>query len=656
MLGAIAHRGEVSVQGHQPTIALGERRRMLYSYAAAPAEIVRDARSRFIVGDICLGARDALASQLDLRRNGELDDRELILAAYGKWGADCVDHLAGDFAFMIWDAAERRLFAARDVFGVKPFYYARVGDAFIAASEIKALFASGLVPRKLNETRVADYLCGMHEDKEITFFEGIVRLPSAHVLQLESNSLRLRKYWQPDPEREHRFSRDEEYYEGFQEVFIQCVNDRLRTDLPIASTLSGGLDSSSITCVARNALASRGGPELHTYSAVFAKVSECDERKFIDPALRLGGFTPHFQNFDETGPLSHAVDAFRETDQPYYLPNFYVMRAMTQSAAADGCALFLDGADGDSVISHSPYYLTELFREQRWAEYAQLVRGMSRAYNYPIQSVIDVTARESLRAMSSGLRWGNFARAASALSSELGISLGATVFNHGLKPWVPESLKHAYRKVKRRELENEDVIRKDFLDRVGMKERKRRFGLDRKWVVVSEREAHAYRLGVGSIPFVMEMLDHTTSAQGLDAVHPFMDRRLAEYCLAMPGRLKISEEFSRLTLRKGMEGILPPEIQWRNQKSDFTNSFTRGLRELDRSMLESICLNPPAALFEFVEPAMLKRLFERFIAEGKPRQGSLLWRPATLGLWFRTVENESQVVPDIDKAATAVAG
>ena len=155
--------------------------------------------------------------------DSDVPDSELILAAYEKWGEDLAAHLVGDFAFALWDGHARKLVCARDVMGIKPFYYYAGGEVFAFASEIKGLLAHPEVPRRLNETKVVDYLAPVFEDLEQTFYEGIYRLPPAQVLVVEEGRIRRRTYWELDASRELRLGSDEAYVEAFREVFTEAL-------------------------------------------------------------------------------------------------------------------------------------------------------------------------------------------------------------------------------------------------------------------------------------------------------------------------------------------------------------------------------------------------------------------------------------------------
>src|SRR5262249_6542489 len=158
-------------------------------------------------------------------------------------------------------------------------------------TEIKAILSVPDVPCELNELRIADHLSEVFEDNESTCYRHIHRLAPAHTLSLSRSGMRRRRYWALDPSRELRLSSDEEYAEAFREVFTEAVRCRLRSASPVGAMLSGGLDSSSITCGARELLKQEGA-RLHTFSTIFDNVPDCDERQYINAVLAQDGIDP----------------------------------------------------------------------------------------------------------------------------------------------------------------------------------------------------------------------------------------------------------------------------------------------------------------------------------------------------------------------------
>ena len=345
MLERLAHRGP---DGHGSHIAdsCGLGHRMLWT---TPESLHERLPLTDSTGDLTLTAdaridnREELCSLLSAPST--VTDADLILQAYARWGERCPERLLGDFAFALWDARRGLLFCARDHFGVKPFYYHhRPGRLFAFASEIKGLLVLSEVPRRLNETRVADYLVPLLEDKEITFYEEIVRLPPAHRMAVTREGVRMEQYWAPDPEREIRMKSDGEYAEAFREIFTEAVRCRLRSAFRVGSMLSGGLDSSSIVCVARELLAKNGGGKLHTFSAIFPDVPECDEREYIDEVIAGGGLEPHLVRGDQLKLLTPPRPAIEVISAIAFRRNQHVVKALTVGIAVKPGVL-RDGAE-----------------------------------------------------------------------------------------------------------------------------------------------------------------------------------------------------------------------------------------------------------------------------------------------------------------------
>src|SRR5919199_3954182 len=228
-------------------------------------------------------------------------DTEVILHAYEEYGERCLDYLNGMFAFALWDSREHKLFCARDRAGIKPFYYYQDGHRFIFASEIKAIVADPSVPRRVNHQAAYDFLVNSYIDHTpATFFQGIVQLPPAHYLTVQDRRLRLQRYWDidpgkaADPLRPSTPADDRRWATDFLVLFRDAVRLHLRSDVPVGTCLSGGLDSSAIVCMANELLWGEDqggafawherGTQQHTFSACYEEEAY-DERRFIMPVV-----------------------------------------------------------------------------------------------------------------------------------------------------------------------------------------------------------------------------------------------------------------------------------------------------------------------------------------------------------------------------------
>src|SRR6267154_195403 len=217
-----------------------------------------------IFADARIDAREELIAKLKAKcaSAGELSlatpDARLILLAYDAWGDACVEHLIGDFSFAIWDAHERRLFCARDQFGVKPFFYAHLGSLVIFSNTLNCIRQHPAVSNRLNDLAIADFLLfDLNQDPATTSFVDVQRLPPAHTLTCERERVSVRRYWELSVTTPIHFSRDEEYVERFRELLDLAVADRLRTE-SAGVLMSGGLDSPTVAASAQQVFARNG--------------------------------------------------------------------------------------------------------------------------------------------------------------------------------------------------------------------------------------------------------------------------------------------------------------------------------------------------------------------------------------------------------------
>ncbi|NTW03878.1 MAG: lasso peptide isopeptide bond-forming cyclase, partial [Oscillochloris sp.] len=393
MLVALAHRGpDGTSQWRDGPVGLGHC--MLQTTPEACYEhlpLTWPDAGVTITADVRLDNRFELIAGLRMHdRPAELiTDSELILAAYRRWGERCVEHLLGDFAFAIWDSRTQTIFCARDHFGVLPFYYYLSSQLFTFATEIRALFCLPQVPRMISELAVAEYLTGMFGAADSTFYQEIRRLPPAHTLSVCADGVQLRRYWALDPERELCLSTDKAYADAFRAIFTTAVHSRLRSSGAVGTLLSGGLDSSSITCVARERLIRMGSQaRLPTFSAIFDVVPECDERPYINAVLAQGGLEPHYIHGDQSGPLRHIERLVWHIEEPFLAPGLFLNWLLYQSIAERGLRVLLDGDDGDGVVSHGDGYLIELASTGRWLPLAWELYQASRVTGESFPSLL----------------------------------------------------------------------------------------------------------------------------------------------------------------------------------------------------------------------------------------------------------------------------
>ena len=267
----------------------------------------RHAESRCVIAaDVRLDNREELHDALGIHRPlDSVGDAELIIAAYLAWGEGCPNRLLGDFAFALWDGRQQQLFCARDHFGMRPFYYHHAaGKRFLIASEARAVLVSPRVPYRINKGRIADFLVPQLEwiDYTSTFFEDVYRLPPGHMAVVTRDRLVTEEYWRPAPGSELGPMSDDDYREGFLEVFTRAVECRLRApSAKIGSMLSGGMDSGSVVVVAKDLLGSAGDGLLKTLSATRRRFDDCAESRAIRTAVAIPSLSPTLVYLEDVG-------------------------------------------------------------------------------------------------------------------------------------------------------------------------------------------------------------------------------------------------------------------------------------------------------------------------------------------------------------------
>lgn len=287
-------------------------------------------------------------------------DTEVILAAYQQWGEESLQRFNGMWAFVIWDAAAKTLFASRDRFGEKPLHYICVpGKMFAFASEMKSLWASGIAGRNVHQDTLELYTqYGSLDAGEQTLYENILRLPQAHALTLTQNGvLRKWRYWDIDPREQIEGKPDAWYSDQFREIFTDSVRIRLRSDVPIGSSLSGGLDSSSIVAVINKLMPSNGVQK--TFSARFDDPA-ADEGRWIDKIVNSHRVEGH-----EVWPTGERMfeeleQLFWHQEEPFASSSIYAQWCVMRLAKENHVTVLLDGQGADEMLAGYHTYFDDM--------------------------------------------------------------------------------------------------------------------------------------------------------------------------------------------------------------------------------------------------------------------------------------------------------
>lgn len=332
-------------------------------------------------------------------------DTEVLLKAYQQFGEACLSKFNGMFAFVLYDSWNETLFLARDRLGIKPLYYLILGPRFYFASEVKALT---IIPRfnaSMNQQSLFDYLVFNRTDiHDETFLQEIRRLPKGHWATLDQTGLRMRQWWNPEEYLFNPPGHDPGHIaREIEEIMVSSVRLRMRSDVPVGSCLSGGLDSSILIGILYHHLDVRDG--YQTFTASFPG-HPIDETRYVDLLKKRFPFK-NMRTFPTAQTaLSRLKDFVYANDDPTTSPSFYSQYEVMRLAREHGVTVLLDGQGGDENFAGYHYFhgfnLYGLFRERRWAPFVlELLRSLIRrqdrsAYQTFLFQILPHRVRERL--------------------------------------------------------------------------------------------------------------------------------------------------------------------------------------------------------------------------------------------------------------------
>lgn len=467
-------------------------------------------------------------------------DAELMLRAYQHWGEHCPEHVIGDFALVVWDGPRRQLFCARDILGLKPFYYCLHGSSLYWASEIPPLFKHSSIPRRPNEAMIAEFLSSTVVTNAETLYEGISRLEPAHILIVRADRIETRRYWTLDPQHRVEYSSDDDYAQHFLDLFEKAVRCRLRSHRPIGLELSGGLDSSSVVSVLQKA--SRLQPQINdhvqTFSLVFPGLP-CDEGSFIDDVVARGSFRSYRIRPETPSLAGFMDDIHRYQDFPDH-PNGVMHAPLRALAQRQGCRVLLTGSGGDEWLTGSFFHYADLIRTLKFGALLRRLRVDRPLYcEQPSHDVLSLP-----------------------------------LVQFGLLPLIPRACRNLGKQLFQR-TNAPDWMVPAFWRRTHMQERIRRASWTPRGCSYAQQDlfrSTIHGLGIHGI----EVDERVSSSFGLENRHPFNDRRLIEFALALPEEQRWRDK-PKFILRHALGDMLPSSVRERVDKADFSCIFARTL-------------------------------------------------------------------------------
>lgn len=536
----------------------------------------------WIAADARIDGQAELISQLQAKGRAVaagLTDAELILHAYHAWEENCLHHLIGDFSFAIWDGRRQKLFCARDHFGVKPFFYARVGQTLAFSNTLECLHRHPLVSGKLNDLWIADFLLFERSlEPAATAFADIQRLPPGHSLTWSVEGLRVNGYWALPTDLGIRYRPAGDYVEHFTMLLEQAVADRLRTNR-ISVEMSGGMDSTAIAVIAKDLLARQNQPfELHAHTAVFDRLITDEERRFAGEAAEKIGIPIHYLAADGYKLFERCGEPDAHWPEPAHKPDTAQYQDFLKQVAA--CSrVVLTGWDGDALLSEAPSNYFRFLLRQR--EYGRLSLALARMlFTKPGQLARGVWRR-------LGSRGANSEGAAQPYPS-----------------WISPELE-------------------------------KRFELRQRWHEYYRAPAvshpvrpfayHSYEY-MRNHPIFFDSQDAGLTRQPLEYRHPLLDLRLVEYCLSLPPYPWCD---GKQILRAAMKGRLPESVRSRPKTTLAGFPYVERLQQAESRWVDSYAAE--ASLHDYVERA-------RIPAVWSSREAIETWsnmRPLSLNYWLK---------------------
>ena len=554
---ALAHRGPdgsgIHVDG---PLGLGHRRLAILDLTAAGKQPMAGLDGRYWItfnGEFYNFVELARELEAEGHHFVSHSDTEVILAAYHRWGADCLFKFNGMWAFAIWDSHRRELFLSVDRFGIKPLHYVSEPRRFVFASEIKAfLRLKGFSPRE-NATEMRLALGALSESAEATLLQGVSRLPAGHNMMVSTAGLRIWRWWRTLDHVQTVPKRFPEQVEQFRELFFDSCRLRLRSDVPVATCLSGGLDSSSIICsLAAMQNATPGSTDRLTddYHRAFVATypgSLWDEREYAEAAIRQAHATPRIREVKVDGvveDLEQFAYDFEIVGAALLFPLWYIYRELRR----DGVVVSLDGHGGDELLGGYQQSIKETLQAE-----GSLLRAPYRTTDL----VRTLSGIYSSGTYAQGGFWNLLANSDPFLRGSIRtarrvVSFATRPFRRMTGPSPAPAAEAAWSGPSPRSpwvIDGEEA---------------------EAMMALSPMNLSLYRqFHHGILPSILHKFDRCSMAHGVEIRMPFMDWRLVCYAFGLPDKSKIGGGFTKRVLRESMRGVLPEVIRRRKGKIGF---------------------------------------------------------------------------------------
>ncbi len=485
-------------------------------------------------------------------------DTEALLAAYDRWGPECTSHLRGMFAFALWDEKMKRLFCARDRFGIKPFYYTVQRDIFYFASEAKALLPF-LDTIETDQGALAEYLTFQYTIGEKTLFKGIRQLLPGHSLILQGGEVRINQYWDVDYQVD--FERSEaSFHEELRSLVKDSINLHMRSDVPVGSYLSGGIDSSLMY-----SLADEISPGVQAFHGRFCDYPGYDESAYAQAAANHGQGSLHIADITAADFRENIARTIYHLDFPVAGPGSFP-QYMTSKLAAQHVKVVLGGQGGDEIFGGYARYVIAYFEQC-------------------IKAAIDGNYQN-----------GNYVVTLESIIPNLGLlreykPLMIKFWSEGLF----QPMDQRYFRLIDRASDMKEVIAWEQLDQSKVFKDFCAIFNNRNNV---RKEAYFDKMThfdiKCQIPALLHVEDRMSMAHGLESRVPLMDHRLVEFAATIPADIKFKDGRMKHLLKEVFKKQLPEDVLHRRDKMGFPvplkEWFDNELKDFSYDMTQSMAI------------------------------------------------------------------
>jgi asparagine synthase (glutamine-hydrolysing) len=555
---AMAHRGPDGIQHWvKGSVALGQC--MLRTTPESLEEtqpLANEDESLVLVMDGRVDNWEELRKEL-LGRGAVLRtraDAELVLRAYEVWGRECLAHIDGDFAMVIWDALQKQALCARDRMGNKPFHYHWDGKTLAFASELQPILSLPWVREELNEGMLAEFLAADWHSRDETFWKGVMRLVAAHLMEVGVGGPKPELYWSPNLWETLPYTKDEEFIEHYRELFKDIVRRLSRSHRSLACEVSGGLDSSAIFAIAEHLRRQHQllSPSIDGYVLDFHDDADANELEYSRSVGKHLG-----KNIREITPTTMPLSWYRDQAIAYKefpgFPNGVMALGLRSEARSHGSRVLLTGAGGDEWLGGSHVYYADELASRNWV-------GLVKC----------LTADYRVSGFRSTLWW---------------------FLRFGLAPLLPAIVKDALRMVVRRDwndgLDNLEWLTQPMRKIILVRREQYRFSNEIKFRQISQRGK------ILALTNAYPMLAHESderlcSGLGLELRRPFWNAKLVQFNFMCPERLHLQGRVNKFLHRRAMAGLLPELVLKRESKAEFSITYRRHLPEMKELLVNQI--------------------------------------------------------------------